>query len=155
MTQTMKYPYQDPKDFGGFKVIKEGEGKFKILDIKHGYSKKGQEQFVWTFKLQDSEGKQTLYMMYMQINEYMAENIYRICEAVGRPDLYSSSGETDPVALKGLVGKCKIKTEVSEEPTKWDDRSIIHRFIPYKPMLESTTPASVAEEHLQDEPTPF
>lgn len=133
---TIRYPYKDPKAFTAFKVIKEGEGKFKILDIKHGYSKKGAEQFVFTFKLQDSDGNQTLYMNYMQCNEYMPENIWRICEAVGRTDLYSENG-TNPEDLKGLAGMCKIKTEHDEE---YGDKSKIHRFIPYKPVLESTSP---------------
>ena len=133
---TIKYDYRDPKEFGAFKVIKEGEGKFKILDIKHGYSKKQKEQFVFTFKLQDSEGRQTLYMNYMQINEYLSENIWRICEAAGRTDLYTDQG-TNPEDLKGLSGMCKIKTEVSDDP-RFEDKSVIARFIPYKPMVESS-----------------
>jgi hypothetical protein len=142
----IKYPYKDPKEFSAFKVIKEGEGKFKILDIKHGYSKSSnKEQFVFTFKLQDSDGNQTLYMNYIQCNEYLPENIWRICEATGRTDLYSEGG-TNPEDLKGLVGKCKIKTERDDQ---YGDKSRIARFIPYKPMIENTENVS---QDTQQEP---
>ena len=148
---TIKYDYIDPKEFGAFKVIGEGEGKFKVMDIKHGYSKKGKEQFVFTFKLQDSHGRQTLYMNYMQINEYLPENIWRICEAAGRTELYSSQG-TNPEDLKGLTGMCKIKTEISEDP-RFGDKSVIARFIAYKPMLESesTSETEQSVDQLDDE----
>ena len=148
---TINYPYKDPKEFSAFKVIKEGEGKFKILDIKHGYSKKQKEQFVFTFKLMDSEGNTTLYMNYMQVNEYMPENIWRICEAVGRTDLYSEHG-TNPEDLKGLAGRCKIKTEVDDE---YGDKSKIARFIPYKPLLESTETIEANQVDQLDDEIPF
>jgi hypothetical protein len=151
---TIKYGYRDPKEFQAFKVINEGEGKFKILEVKHGYSKSSnKEQFVFTFKLQDAQGNQTLYMNYMQCNEYMAENIWRICEAVGRPDLYSENG-TNPEDLKGLAGMCKIRTEPSDDP-KYDDKSVIARFIPYKPMLESTLDHPPTNDVEFDDQIPF
>ena len=149
---TIRYPYKDPKEFTAFRVIKEGEGKFKILDVKHGYSKKNNEQFVFTFKLQDSDGNQTLYMNYMQSNEYLPENIWRICEAAGRPELYTENG-TNPEDLKGLIGMCKIKTERDDQ---YGDKSKISRFIPYKPMLESESTSSVESvDQLDDDEIPF
>ena len=145
----IKYQYKDPKEMTAFKVINEGEGYFKILEIKSQISKKsGNEMLVFTFQLRDTSGNQTLYNMFLVFNEYMADNIWRICEAIGRTDLYKESG-TNTEDLLGTAGKCKIKTE----DTDYGKQSKIHRFIPYKPMQESA--AVEVMPPMEDDSIPF
>jgi hypothetical protein len=147
---TFEFDYRQPSDMSAFKVISEGEGYFKIMDAKEDVSKSsGKPMLVLTHRLQNDKGESTLYMQYISHNEYAAENIYRICEAAGKVDMYTAcNGRISAVDLMGLKGRCKIKTESDE---KYGDKSKIGRFIAFKPMQEdvSNTPG------FEDETLPF
>ncbi len=150
----IKYAYRDPKDISGsgFKIINEGEGLFKILSISPHTSRNGNNVHKVTFKLKDNVGQTTLYMHYLQNNDYLAENIYRICEAIDRVHLYSIHG-TDLDQLVGGSGRCIIKTERDEQ---YGDKSKIYRFIPYKSMQEEAPPpVSQAKKESFDDSLPF
>lgn len=131
----VKYPYKDPKEMTDFRVINEGEGFFKILSFEDKVSSNNNEMIVMLCKLRDAQGNTTLCNHNIMINEWLAENMWRICNAVGKPEAYSEHG-TNTEDLLGSAGRCKIKTE----SYKGNDSSKIHRFIPYKPMQEEVAP---------------
>lgn len=132
-----EFDYKQPNDMNPFKVITEGEGFFKIVQVEEKTSKAGNPMLVLTHKLQNEKGESTLFMQYVLQNEYTAENLYRICEAANAIDLYTSgNGKIDPGKLLGLKGRCKIKNESDE---KYGDKSKIGRFIAYKPMKEDAS----------------
>lgn len=141
----VRYQYKDPKEMTAFKVINEGEGFFKILEIVSKTSKSGNQMLVMTCKLRDTSGNETLYNHYLIYNEWLAENMWRICEAVGKPEAYSDGG-TNTDDLLGCAGRCKIKTENKE----FGQSSVIHRFIPYKPMREEAE-LEVAQPEIDDQ----
>lgn len=140
----VKYQYKDPKEMTAFRVINEGEGFFKILSFEDKTSNAGNQMMVMHCKLRDMAGNTTLYNHCILYNEWLAENMWRICEAVGKPEAYGEHG-TNTEDLLGESGRCKIKTE----SYKGSDSSKIHRFIPYKSML-STAEDVQAQDKLPD-----
>jgi hypothetical protein len=145
-----KYNYKDPKDMqSAFKLLAEGEGTFKIKEAEATVSKAGNNMLVITHLLTDSRGASSLYKQYILDNEYQAENMYRICEAIGRLDLYSSAG-TDTRHLIGKSGRCKIKSELSEQ---FGDKSKIAKFIAndnahIEPYSDNFTPSEDTEDDI-------
>lgn len=147
----IKYDYKDPKDMSAFKVINEGDGWFKILEINSKTSKSGNEMFVMICRLKDKAGNETLYNHYLVHNEYLPDNMYRICEAIGRIDLYKSTG-TNTEDLLGTAGQCKIKTEENN----FGKQSKIARFIAYKSMQEQEQEEGIEEAApVSDDEIPF
>jgi hypothetical protein len=145
----VRYPYKDPKEMSAFKVINEGDGFFKIMEISSKLSKRGQEMLVMLCKLRDKSGNETLYNHYIMYNEYMPDNIYRICEAIGKLDLYRDTG-TNTEDLLGSAGRCKIKTDDSD----YGKQSKIHRFIAHQNVLEDE-PEPEPELIPHDDEVPF
>lgn len=142
------FGYKDPKEMSAFKVIAEGDGFFKIVEAKETVSKADNPMLVLTHKLQDTRGQSTLWYQYILQNEFAADNIYRICEAANRLDLYGANGKINSYDLLGLKGRCKIKTEKSEQ---YGDKSKVGKFVPYKPMQEEA-PAEPAPDINDDLP---
>jgi hypothetical protein len=146
----VKYPYKDPKEMTDFRVINEGPGFFKILSFEDKVSSNGNDMIVMLCKLRDAQGNTTLCNHNIMINEWLAENMWRICSAVGKPEAYSEQG-TNTEDLLGSAGSCKIKTETF----KGTDSSKIHRFMPYKNVLTEPEPAPEPELIPHDDEVPF
>lgn len=146
----VKYQYKDPKEMTAFRVINEGEGFFKVLSFEDKTSKGGNPMMIMQCKLRDAQGNTTLCNHTIMYNEWLAENMWRICEAIGKPEAYKESG-TNTEDLLGGAGRCKIKTETYNGT----DSSKIHRFIPYKPMLVEKAPTEEVLTHDDTEEIPF
>lgn len=146
------FDYKKPDELNPFRLISEGDGFFKIMQVEEKVSKSsGNPMLVLTHKLQNDKNETTLWMQYILKNEYAADNLYRICDAAGKVDLYTASnGKLDPAALLGMKGRCKIKTE---SDATYGDKSKIGKFIPYRTPEAEAAPAAFTE--LVDDSIPF
>ena len=122
---TFRFDYVEPEKLGGFRLIPEGDGTFRVIDVAMGVSRAGNQQLEVKMVL-TCGGESTNYIYY--IGAQHASKVKYLCDAIGHPQLYNESGELDPTVLIGSRGACVIKTEVSKDPA-YKDKSVVARFI--------------------------
>lgn len=122
---TFKFDYVDEEGLNPRKIIAEGDGYFKVIEVKEAVSKSGNPQLLVEMMLKDMEGKTTLYTEY--VLQDAAWKIHAICAAIGRKDLYSRTGELNYNHWIGEHGKCVIKTKKSPG---YNDKSAISKYTP-------------------------
>ena len=127
------FDYVEPDQLTSFRIIPEGEGEFKINDVEPVMSRAGKPQLKIKMTLR-SQGQSTSYVLY--ITNAQAFRIKALCDAIGKPHLYSKAG-LDFVQLVGCEGCCVIETEKSDDP-QYKDKSVIAKF------LESSTSGAVS-----------
>lgn len=150
---SFKFNYKSTEDMNPFKVISDGEGYFLVTQVEEKTSKVGNEMLVLTMRLQNERGEQTLYMNYILQNEYTADNLYRLCDAANKIDLYTSSkGEIDLPKLLGLKGRCVIET-VSD--SRYGDKSVLKKYIPYASKKPEAVAPVASADSIDDQDIPF
>ena len=156
-----KFPvnYIPEKDLtAGVNLIEPGVADFTLKQVfdtnKDGgplVSTKGDPMIKVVIEATDKNGSKT------SIFEYYTPNTtfkaYTLCKALGRKELYTESG-IDFDLLKGLSGKCRIKTESSPG---YNDRSAVSSYIEHpkydkKAQQEGVAPAM---DPFEDETIPF
>lgn len=99
----------------GFNVLEPGEATFLIKNIfyndKDGFPLKTKDNMPKVIVVVEATDKQgTTSAIYEHISAKATFKAYTMCKAVGQKELYAEDG-TDFDMLKGLRGKCIVKTE--------------------------------------------
>lgn len=152
-----RFDYVPENELNPYKIIDEGEGRFKITDVKDKISKSGNEMLVLTMVLRDERGNTTLYDEYITANA--SYKINAISKAIGKPQIYSEKGELDSEELLGGRGTCVIATEKASNPS-YKDRSIVARYVEKvldAPQAIQTEPAATNQysADFEDDSLPF
>lgn len=135
----MKINYKPEDELSaGFSLLEPGLCNFTVKQIystdKDGNqlkSSKGDEMNKIMLQAEDVNGTQSMLTVYITANTPWAAN--NLLKAVGRKELYTD--DIDFTAIKGLSGKCKVKT--SEHRDGFNARTEIASFVPH-PMYAET-----------------
>ena len=145
---TFHFDFVPEDELDPFKLIAEGEGTFKITAYKEGFSKAQHPMLTLNMLLKDAQGRSTLYNE--NITAAGAFKIKAICDAIGKPQLYSSAGTINPHMLLGEKGTCMIATDRPTNP-QWKERSMVARYI--KAPIEEHSTEVIME--IEDDTIPF
>ncbi len=114
----------------GFELLTPGECTFLVKNVYHEdkdgsplRSGKGDPMAKVVLEVTDINGSISSIFEYFTPNTVF--KAYNLCKAVGRKELYEADG-VDLDLLKGLSGKCKVKTESSPG---YNDRNNISSYI--------------------------
>jgi len=159
--------YKDPSELtAGFALLEPGECTFVVKNVfykdKEGHDLKsgaGEPKVIVIVEATDVNGTQS--SIYEHITAKATFKAYTIAKAVGRKEVYEPDG-TDFDALKGLSGKCIVKTKSSPG---YNDKSEVSTYMAhskYKDELPSNVvagpnAAKVKEEmvEIEDSQIPF
>ncbi len=141
------YGFEDFEAKGGeYKptVLKEGNCTFTILEIVNTTrdgaplvaKSSGLPMVKIKFDVTDSKGATT--KIYEYLTSKASWKIKTLLDAIGKSDLYNSSGQLNLGELLGLTGACTVETDSSYDPEK--PRSVIKKY------LKAKTPAVLTGE---------